>query len=408
MKPIENQYPREQRALGIVAEADEMIKWITPSSWGVKSKSGDFWYLVNKEPSGWKCNCPDFVYRKIKCKHILAVKYWLRMKRELPKKSEITQPKEEVRCRFCNSTNVVKHGFRKAKVRVQRYRCKDCKRKFVVDKGFAGMKNDPKIITLSLDLYFKGISLRKIVDHLKQFHGIEISHMAIHKWIRKYVQVIKRHVDKLTPNVSEIWHSDEMALNVKGGWKWLWNLIDHKSKFLIASNISENRAIGDARKLFERGKKIAKKHPAFIVTDGLPTYKDACRREFYTRMAEKTEHVSLANITGFVNNNIVERLHGTIRERNKVMRGLGNNGSAPEILEGFKIYYNFIRPHMGLNGRTPAEAAGINLGLNGGNRWLELIRKGANHNNSNNQISDGGESMKPSVIFDEDTGRMDK
>jgi putative transposase len=87
----------------------------------------------------------------------------------------------------------------------------------------------------------------------------------------------------------------------------------------------------------------------------------------------------LANITGSVNNNIVEKLHGTIRERNKVMRGLGNNGSSETMLEGFKIYYNFLRPHMGLNGLTPAEAAGIDIGLNDGNRWLKLIRKSTNH-----------------------------
>jgi putative transposase len=68
----------------------------------------------------------------------------------------------------------------------------------------------------------------------------------------------------------------------------------------------------------------------------------------------------------------VERLHGTIRERNKVMRGLGNNGSSETVLEGFKIYYNFIRPHMGLNGKTPAEAADLPLQL-GDNRWLSLI-----------------------------------
>ena len=78
-----------------------------------------------------------------------------------------------------------------------------------------------------------------------------------------------------------------------------------------------------------------------------------------------------------MNNNVIERLHGTIRERNKVMRGLGNNGSAPELLEGFKIYYNFIRPHMGLNGKTPTEAANLSLQL-GENKWLSLIRTSAN------------------------------
>lgn len=41
------------------------------------------------------------------------------------------------------------------------------------------------------------------------------------------------------------------------------------------------------------------------------------------------------------------------------MRGLDNEDSAQTIVDGMRIYYNFIRPHMALNGKTPAEKAGI-------------------------------------------------
>lgn len=36
-------------------------------------------------------------------------------------------------------------------------------------------------------------------------------------------------------------------------------------------------------------------------------------------------------------------------------------------------FYNFVRPHMALDGQTPAEAAGIDLNLEG-NRWMQLIK----------------------------------
>jgi hypothetical protein len=42
------------------------------------------------------------------------------------------------------------------------------------------------------------------------------------------------------------------------------------------------------------------------------------------------------------------------------------------------LYYNFIKPHQGLNGKTPAEVAGINLELKG-NGWLDLIKKSVGH-----------------------------
>jgi hypothetical protein len=54
-----------------------------------------------------------------------------------------------------------------------------------------------------------------------------------------------------------------------------------------------------------------------------------------------------------------------------------NPENAKKILDGWQIYYNYIRPNQTLNGFTPAEASGIQLGL-GDNKWLSLIRKSLN------------------------------
>jgi len=58
------------------------------------------------------------------------------------------------------------------------------------------------------------------------------------------------------------------------------------------------------------------------------------------------------------------------RERNKVMRGLKKKDTP--ILKGYQIFHNYIRPHMGLNGKTPAEACGIEV--KGKNKWLTMIQ----------------------------------
>jgi hypothetical protein len=50
----------------------------------------------------------------------------------------------------------------------------------------------------------------------------------------------------------------------------------------------------------------------------------------------------------------MERLHGTIRQRNKVMRGLDEESTAQTMMNGMRIYYNFIRPRMALNGSKRA------------------------------------------------------
>jgi transposase-like protein len=110
-----------------------------------------------------------------------------------------------------------------------------------------------------------------------------------------------------------------------------------------------------------------------VVTDGLGAYEDAVPKEFYTMKAPRTQHVRIPNIRDRSNNNMVERLHGTIRQRNKVMRGLDEETTAQTMMDGLRVYYNFIRPHTALNGKTPAEKAGIK-GLEQ-NKWKSLLKK---------------------------------
>jgi transposase-like protein len=110
------------------------------------------------------------------------------------------------------------------------------------------------------------------------------------------------------------------------------------------------------------------------VTDGLRAYQDAISKEFFTLKSPRTEHVRIPNIRNRSNNNMVERLHGTIRQRNKVMRGLDGEATAQTMMNGLRIYYNFIRPHMALNGKTPAQQAKLVSDTEKVN-WASLIKK---------------------------------
>ena len=150
---------------------------------------------------------------------------------------------------------------------------------------------------------------------------------------------------------------------------------------MIASEVTKHRYIEDAKKVLQKAKEVANgQRPAFIITDKLPAYKEAVTKEFYTAKKPRTEHVKLKNIKEGTNNNVVERLHGTVKERLKVMRGLDRDETAQRMLEANRIYYNYLRPHQALDGKTPAEIAGI--GVEGQNKWLGLIRKSLEVNQS--------------------------
>jgi len=66
----------------------------------------------------------------------------------------------------------------------------------------------------------------------------------------------------------------------------------------------------------------------------------------------------------------MERMNGELRQREKVMRTLERSDTA--ILTGMQLYHNYIRPHEALNGKTPAEVAGIEI--QGENKWMTLIQ----------------------------------
>lgn len=109
----------------------------------------------------------------------------------------------------------------------------------------------------------------------------------------------------------------------------------------------------------------------------MPAYHDAYLKEYWTRRKEtRTEHIRQITIKGEVHNNKMERLNGEVRDREKVMRGLKKSDTP--ILTGYQIFHNYIRPHEGLNGKTPSEACGIEI--KGENKWMTLIQNATKHN----------------------------
>jgi len=54
------------------------------------------------------------------------------------------------------------------------------------------------------------------------------------------------------------------------------------------------------------------------------------------------------------------------------MRSLDSSVGAQEFVAGLQTYYNYLRPHQGIGGLTPAEMACIQIDLTG-NRWMMMI-----------------------------------
>lgn len=359
---------REIRGIAIISKGDQP-QTVGQSTYRVPSQSGNGAYLVTLRKKYMHCSCPDYQQRKVICKHLHAIMFWEKFKKKVESREEIEipEPTEEQQCIRCNSFKISKFGKVKGTDK-QRYRCKECEKTFIADNDFKKFKGDAKMVTAVIDLHFKGCSLRQIQDHVKQFYGLKISHVTAYNWIKRFTKIMNAYTDSIKPSVSGLWNIDEQAIKSKGKKTWCWNVIDNETRFLIANNVTRERSIAEAREIMVKARNV-KDNPHTIVTDGLWSYEQAVRKELLT-----AEHHRFAGITKDVNNNRVERFHNTFRARDKSMRGFKSIKTAQEWSEGFKLYYNFIRPHMAFDGLTPSQVAGIKMDL-GTNRWEGLLRR---------------------------------
>jgi transposase-like protein len=168
------------------------------------------------------CTCPDFENRADQlemCKHAFAVKFWIAARVELEQKPK---PKvfveDAAQCSRCGSIKVIRFGTRGGK---QTFRCKDRGCRFtpsLIKKA----KYSPETITLSLDLYFSGMSYNKIARVLNDNLDLKMGAASIYRWVKRYVPIIAEHVERFDPQLSGTWYADEVFVKMKRGRRAGW------------------------------------------------------------------------------------------------------------------------------------------------------------------------------------------
>lgn len=286
---------------------------------------------------------------------------------------------EEIsKCPKCGSRDSVWRGYRYNKSGKKRLRkCKKCGVNFTPDDGFLRRRFQKEHIVEAVSLYQSGLSLSKVKDHMWQHHGVKISRWMILLWCRDYSNLIDKFTQTLKPEIKGNVHADEVIVKTKGKKNWYWGAKDKKTKFKIAGKLTKKRTLSGAKYIFDKIRNGCKGIPAKIITDKLGHYRRAYNIFFY-RVRGKCKLIHGVPIAckkhGLEhNNNCAERDNERIKQRYKTTRGFKNSDSAEDILRLMDNCYNFVHPHMGLRGKTPAEEADINLKLER-NKLMNLIK----------------------------------
>lgn len=359
---------RKQRAQSMM-EKPNFASQVDHGKFQVRSQTNpEKSYLVSTTCNGLVCECKDHEIRKSDCKHIKIILEKIKKKSCYSNQPFRIMERSQLKlCKYCDSGRLIKRGIRKNKNgNIQRYQCLDCKKRFTANFGFEKKQFNEKTITGALQLYYSGMSVRRIADHYEMM-GTDVSFKTIYNWVSKYSKMTSVYLNGIVPRTKGLmFRADEVWIKVNSKQCYLFASMDDDSRFWLASDMADNKFHHNADSLLELTKRQAEKSPRNFVTDGLPAYMKSSKKVF----GKKTNHIRHIHIQKDMNNNKMERLNGEIRDREKTFRGLKRIDTS--IIEGMKVYYNFTKKHGALKGKTPAQEALIEI--DGKNKWKTIIQ----------------------------------
>ena len=272
-----------------------------------------------------------------------------------------------VTCKYCQSERIRKFGTYKG---IQRYWCKDCERKFVNNGAIPKMKVSSKQIASAMGMYYGGMSLDAIQQQFKQDYDTEMSESNYWNWVKRFTKEAMKQCQDFKPDVGDEWVADETYMKLGKKIVYFWDIIDIKTRYLIASHVSFSRGAKEAQQLMKLAEKRAGKTPKIVRTDKLRSYVSGIEDAF----GADTKHIQGGPFK-FVNSGEstaeIERFHKTLEQRTKVFEKFKDMASIRLLTDGWLINYNFFKQNEGCGNIPPAQAMSKTVPFKD---WNDVVR----------------------------------
>ena len=242
------------RAQAII-DSGHQIKKVTPRHYEVKSQSrpGLIYDVKRKRKAQWSCTCPDQLYHNSVCKHIMAVTASISGKEaaimQLPvkKQAEPKKPDEPATvinipqnivhyCSVCG-TKLSKNGHRYNGV--QKYACPN-KCSYPSFRGLLKWKHYDDDTILDVLDYTMKMSPTDMAAFLSR-KKYRTSPQTIENWSMKIMKQLMKYAKRFKIKVGDIWHVDEVYIDINGVRKYLFLVMDAKTRFVLAAMIGDTK-----------------------------------------------------------------------------------------------------------------------------------------------------------------------
>jgi putative transposase len=151
-----------------------------------------------------------------------------------------------------------------------------------------------------------------------------------------------------------VWCTDITYIPMHRGWVSLVAIMDWFSRYVLAWEVSSTLEAGFCVAALERA--LASGRPEIFNSDRGSQFTS---RVFTGVLIEAGVRISMDGRGRVYDNLFIERLWRSVKHEAVYLHDYQTVAEAVQGLGRYLVFYNYERPHQGLDGRTPAEAYGL-------------------------------------------------
>jgi transposase-like protein len=248
----------------------------------------------------------------------------------------------------------------------------------------ARIHNAPNILGLILTFYVSfALSARKTALVLQSVFCIHLSYQTVLNYAA--AAAFYCHHFNLTHkgSIDDLSAGDEAYIKVLGKHRYVFFFISSKSLKITAYHLADTRETLPAIIAMEEATRTADPTQTLIlVTDGNPSYPAG----IHFLNAKRIENPSLQHhkVIGLQNldseseayrpyKQLIERLNRTFKHHIKPSHGFNSDNGALALITLFVTHYNFLRPHMSLDYRTPVVLPDLEGIATTQGKWAKIL-----------------------------------
>ncbi|MDI2112723.1 IS6 family transposase [Commensalibacter nepenthis] len=209
---------------------------------------------------------------------------------------------------------------------------------------FKGRHFSGLMIIQAVNWYLRYCLSYRDIEELFLERGVSVDHSTLNHWVLRYAPLLEKRLRSyIKPHCGEV-RIDETYIKVKGQWKYLYRATD-KEGTAIDFLLTAKRNIKAAQRFF---RKAFKKDGLFA-----PTHIGTVKTCYTNRINQKFTKPACPQTNGKA-----ERVIRTLMEMWHERELFVNAQDRKLKLKRFINYYNIVKPHKGIQEKTPYEVLG--------------------------------------------------